>query len=95
MCMAVPSLVVELREASALVECFGVCREVSTALMTDPIAVGDYVLIRAGRHVVERVDRDRALESLALMEELLSHDELQRDAEHRTLGLLPVEALPS
>jgi|APFre7841882724_1041349.scaffolds.fasta_scaffold65380_2 hydrogenase expression/formation protein HypC len=71
MCMAIPSLVTELDVMSATVECFGVAREVSLALMSEPVAVGDYVLVRSGRYVVERIDRDSALETLSLMELVL------------------------
>lgn len=74
MCMAIPSLVTELDVMSATVECFGVAREVSLALMSEPVAVGDYVLVRSGRYVVERIDRDSALETLSLMELVLDDD---------------------
>jgi hydrogenase expression/formation protein HypC len=69
--MAIPSLVTKLRETSATVECFGVAREVSVALMSEPLAVGDYVLVRSGRYVVERMDPDSALQVLSVIEQLL------------------------
>ena len=92
MCIAVPSLVTELRGMSATVECFGVPREVSTALMTEPIAVGDYVLVRSGVYAVERVERHWALECLSLMEELLAGSDAQRHVGQQMLGLAPAES---
>lgn len=71
MCLAAPSKVIEVRDGMAVTECFGQIREVSLMLMTEDVAVGDYVLIQAGGFAFERIDADRAAESLALMEELL------------------------
>lgn len=71
MCLAAPSRVIEVRDGMAVTECFGQIREVSLMLMTEDVAVGDYVLIQAGGFAFERIDAERAAESLALMEELL------------------------
>lgn len=71
MCLAAPSKVIEVRDGMAVTECFGQIREVSLMLMTEDVAVGDYVLIQAGGFAFERIDAVRAAESLALMEELL------------------------
>lgn len=73
MCLAAPSKVIELREGVALTECFGQQREVSLLLMNEEVAVGDYLLIQAGGFAFERVEPERAEESLALMTELLAH----------------------
>ncbi len=71
MCLAAPSRVIALREGSATTECFGQTREVSLLLLEgEDIAVGDYLLIQAGGFAFERVEPARALEALALMEEL-------------------------
>ncbi|BAO29820.1 HypC/HybG/HupF family hydrogenase formation chaperone [Sulfuritalea hydrogenivorans] len=72
MCLAAPSRVVEVRDGTAVTECFGQTREVSLLLLTEDIAVGDYLLIQAGGFAFERVEADRAEEALALMEELMS-----------------------
>jgi hydrogenase expression/formation protein HypC len=87
--MAIPSLVTELGELSATVECFGVAREVSVALMSEPLAVGDYVLVRSGRYVVERIDAASALQALAVMERLLC-DSAAVESTAQSLGLLTV-----
>ncbi len=71
MCLAAPSKVIALHGATALTECFGQTREVSLLLLEgEDIAVGDYLLIQAGGFAFERVEPERALESLALMAEL-------------------------
>jgi len=73
MCLAAPSKVLEVRDGIALTECFGQRREVSLLLMNEEVAVGDYLLIQAGGFAFERVEPERAEESLALMCELLEH----------------------
>ncbi|MEI6733338.1 MAG: HypC/HybG/HupF family hydrogenase formation chaperone [Comamonadaceae bacterium] len=72
MCLAAPSLVIEVREGMALTECFGQRREVSLMLMEEEVAVGDYLLIQAGGFAFERVEPQRALEALGLMKQLMS-----------------------
>ena len=71
MCLAAPSRVVEVRDGRAVTECFGRTREVSLLLMTEEVAVGDYLLIQAGGFAFELVEPERAAEALALMEELM------------------------
>ena len=72
MCLAAPSRVLEVSDGMALTECFGQLREVSLLLMTEEVAVGDYLLIQAGGFAFERVDPERAREALALMQELMT-----------------------
>lgn len=72
MCLAAPSRVVEVRDGMAITECFGQSREVSLLLMSEAVAVGDYLLIQAGGFAFERIDPARAAEALALMEELMA-----------------------
>ncbi len=83
MCLAAPSKVIEIDGDMAVTECFGQRRQVSLMLMADEVAVGDYVLIQAGGFAFERIDAERAEESLALMAELL---EQGGDAGVRPLG---------
>lgn len=78
MCLAAPSKVIEVRDGIALTECFGHRREASLLLMTEDVAVGDYLLIQAGGFAFERIDAERAEESLALMQELMSMDHDKR-----------------
>lgn len=72
MCLAAPSRIVEVRDGMALTECFGQTREVSLLLMSEEVAVGDYLLIQAGGFAFERVEPERAEEALALMQELMA-----------------------
>ena len=72
MCLAAPSRVVEVRDGTAVTECFGQTREVSLLLMSEDVAPGDYVLIQAGGFAFERVEPERAAEALALMQELMA-----------------------
>ena len=74
MCLAAPSLVIEVGDGGAITECFGQRRQVSLLLLGDEdVAVGDYLLIQAGGFAFERVDPVQAREALALMEELMTH----------------------
>jgi len=72
MCLAAPSLVIEVRDGVALTECFGQRREVSLLLIDEEVAPGDYVLIQAGGFAFERVEPQRALEALKLMTQLMT-----------------------
>ena len=79
MCLAAPSLVLEVRDGMALTECFGERRQVSLLLLDDEVAPGEYVLIQAGGFAFERVEPERAKEALALMAQLMAQGE---DARH-------------
>lgn len=71
MCVAIPSKVVALADDGRIaVESFGVRRMVSALLLDEPVAIGDYVLVRAGGYAFERLDEAQALESLALLAEV-------------------------
>ncbi|MBL8415302.1 MAG: HypC/HybG/HupF family hydrogenase formation chaperone [Propionivibrio sp.] len=78
MCLAAPSRVLEVREGTALTECFGQLREVSLLLLDDEVVVGDYLLIQAGGFAFERVEAERAEEALALMAELVAKGDDER-----------------
>ena len=79
MCMAAPSRVIEVRDGTAVTECFGQTREVSLLLLDEGVAVGDYLLIQAGGFAFERVEIARAEEALALMQELMSQGAQDRN----------------
>lgn len=72
MCLAIPSRVIEIDDLMAVVDTAGEQRQVSLMLMHEEVAVGDYVLIQHGNLAYERVDPERARESLALMEEIFA-----------------------
>ena len=76
MCLAAPSRVIEVRDGTALTECFGQTREVSLLLLEgEDVAVGDCLLIQAGGFAFERVEPQRAQEALALMQELMAYSD--------------------
>lgn len=70
MCLAVPSRVVAIDGLMATVEAEGEQRNVSLMLLDDEVALGDYLLIQAGGFAFERVDQQRAMEALRLMQEI-------------------------
>jgi hydrogenase expression/formation protein HypC len=75
MCLAAPSLVLAVADGMAVTECFGQTRRVSLLLMNDDVQVGDYLLIQAGGFAFERIEPERARESLALMQELMTQSD--------------------
>lgn len=72
MCLAIPSRILEIDDLMAVVDTAGERRRVSLMLMHEAVAVGDYVLIQQGSFAYERVDAERARESLELMEEVFA-----------------------
>lgn len=70
MCVAVPMRVVEVRGDQAVAEIDGVRREASLMLLDQEVAVGDYLIVHAG-FAISLLDRDDALQTLALMHEAL------------------------
>ena len=75
MCLAIPSRVVEIDEVSktAIVETFGVKRKVSTMLLSEPLKVGDYVLVHVG-FAMEKIDPEEAKKTLELFKELFPEE---------------------
>ncbi len=76
MCLSIPSQVVQLHpdEQCVTVQTLGVKRKVSSHLMTEPMAVGDYVLIHIG-FVMNKIDQADAEQSLALYQEIVKEME--------------------
>ncbi|OIQ65480.1 HupF/HypC family protein [mine drainage metagenome] len=72
MCLAAPSRVIEVGDGTAVTECFGQTRTVSLLLLTEKVKVGDYLLIQAGGFAFELIESERAEESLALMQEMMT-----------------------
>jgi hydrogenase expression/formation protein HypC len=69
-CFAIPSRVIETDGLRATVECFGVRRLVELALMAEPVAVGDYLLVRSGRYAMQRIEPEHAGEVLDCLQSL-------------------------
>ncbi len=69
MCLAVPSKIVEIKEALATVDVDGVRREASLLLLED-VKVGDYVILHAG-FAISKVDEEVAKQALVDMRNML------------------------
>ena len=71
MCLGIPGKIVELNkeEQWAVIECYGVQNKVYTPLLTDEIALGDYLMVHAG-YAIGKIDVEEAQETLKLLEEL-------------------------
>jgi hydrogenase expression/formation protein HypC len=70
MCLGVPGKVVAVDGLSALVDFWGVCREVRLDVVDQPVAPGDYVLNHVG-FAIRRIPAEEIEGTLALYEELL------------------------
>lgn len=70
MCLGVPGRVVELNENLALVDFWGVRRQVRLDIVDQPVAIGDYVLNHVG-FAIRRIPEEEIEETLALYEILL------------------------
>ncbi|MEJ5928364.1 HypC/HybG/HupF family hydrogenase formation chaperone [Corynebacterium sp. H128] len=70
MCLGVPAQVVEIPEAArAKVSISGVTRMISTDLMTEPLAVGEWVLVHVG-FALSKIDEDEAQLTLQQIKQL-------------------------
>jgi hydrogenase expression/formation protein HypC len=72
MCLSIPSKVVALHpeEQAVTVETMGVRRKVSSHLLSEPLALDDYVLIHIG-FVMNKIDKADAEQSLTLYQEIV------------------------
>jgi hydrogenase expression/formation protein HypC len=74
MCIGFPGKVLSIDEANqALIDIGGIRREVSLDIMDEPVAIGDYVIAHAG-FAIHKVDEAEALDSLALLKEILENE---------------------
>ncbi|WP_028115094.1 HypC/HybG/HupF family hydrogenase formation chaperone [Ferrimonas senticii] len=75
MCLSIPSEVVELHpDDRVTVDTLGVKRQVSSQLIAEPLAIGDYVLLHVG-FAMNKIDKATALETLTLLKQLESANE--------------------
>lgn len=70
MCLGVPARVIEIHGPAARVDVAGAKKNVSLALMRG-VCIGDYVIVHAG-YAIEKINRQRAEETLSLMRGLAS-----------------------
>ncbi|MBY5980449.1 HypC/HybG/HupF family hydrogenase formation chaperone [Ferrimonas balearica] len=76
MCFAIPSRIIayDADNQMARIDTLGRQREVSTHLILDALAVGDYLLIQSG-FAMEKISTERALDSLELYQQLIQEME--------------------
>ena len=71
MCIAVPREVLAVDELTATVAGDAGPEQVRLCLMSEPVAVGDWLTVQAGRYAVGRMDASEARERIALIESVL------------------------
>ena len=70
MCLSIPSKIIEIDENNfATVETLGVRRGVSLDLISEPLKIGDYVLIHVG-FAMEKINIKDALDSLEIYKQI-------------------------
>ncbi len=71
MCLSIPSKVVEIDENNvATVDTLGVKRKVTLDLISEPVMVGDYVLIHVG-FAMNKISKEDAEESIRIYDEIV------------------------
>ena len=81
MCLGVPGKVISVDGNTAMVDFWGVRRQVLLDVVDEPVAPGDYVLNHVG-FAIRRIPESEAQETLALYEELMreaARDDLMAD----------------
>lgn len=76
MCLGVPGRIVSVDGATAMVDFWGVRRQVRLDVVDEPVAPGDYILNHVG-FAIRRIPQQDIGETLALYETLLA--EASRD----------------
>jgi len=74
MCLGVPGRVIEIRDNLALVDFFGVSRQVRLELVDEPVAPGDYILNHVG-YAIRRIPESDIEGTLAMYRQLLQEAE--------------------
>jgi hydrogenase expression/formation protein HypC len=74
MCLGVPGRVLEVHGTMALVDFFGVSRQVRLELIDEPVAPGDYVLNHVG-FAIRRIPESDIAGTLAMYEQLMREAE--------------------
>ena len=74
MCLAVPSRIVSIEDATAVVDVSGAQRTISLLLMEENVNIGDYVLVHAG-FAIQKVQQEYAEETLELIEKWAGTEE--------------------
>jgi len=70
MCLGIPGRIVEITGLTAIVDFWGVRKQVALDLVDEPVKPGDYILNHVG-YAIRRIPEDDIEGTLALYEELL------------------------
>ncbi len=76
MCLGVPMKIISRNGDEIVAEIDGVRKEASLMLLGEEVALGDYVIVHAG-FAISRLNEEYALETLALMKEIYSPEDMQ------------------
>jgi hydrogenase expression/formation protein HypC len=72
MCLGVPGKVVSVEGSVAIVDFWGVRKQICLDVVDQPVAPGDYILNHVG-YAIRRIPTEEIPATLALYEELLRH----------------------
>ena len=75
MCLGVPMKIVSKDGDNVVAEVDGVQKEASIMLLGEEVTVGDYVIVHAG-FAISRLDEEYATETLRLMREVFSAEDM-------------------
>jgi len=75
MCLAVPMLVLDVTDDTAIAEIDGVRREASLLMLGEAVAAGDYIVVHAG-FAISRIDPEQAQETLRMMREVFVPEDM-------------------
>ena len=78
MCLGVPGRVVEVNGLLAIVDFWGVRKEIRLEVVDEPVQPGDYILNHVG-YAIRRIPTGEVDATLALYEELLRRAEAEDD----------------
>lgn len=76
MCLGVPMMILSRDGDNIVAEVDGVRKEASLMLLGEEVAVGDYVIVHAG-FAISRLDEAYAEETLRMMKEVFSPEDMQ------------------
>ena len=76
MCLGVPMRIISRNGDTIIAEVDSVRKEASVMLLADDVAVGDYVIVHAG-FAISRLDEAYAEETIRLMKEVFSPEDMQ------------------
>lgn len=79
MCLAIPAQVKKFIDNNLIIADFGkgIIREISIALMSEKISIGDWILIHTG-YAVSKMEPEEAKETLAMWEEIWNLEEEEK-----------------